>query len=292
MTRSLILTLILMAGAVNVFAQFSRPGLVEWQLGVLQSKIKPLYRKPTKEELKSVVPSDYLLERYAEFLREPHTGLTKLINDKGCSENTKVISASDDCLKHAMPGSGSAFSFREETYRLPQLADVVFTDNSFQASGVILHGIFVKLGDVPVDEVTLQTMGLNFLVNFRPEPDFARAGEIDRRLMQGIIADGFLYRRGLYAVDNSTYALRSIAYGGKHYRAASGITYNEFDFDKREDVIVIFRIVERDSDGDVTILWKKLQEKGSPKVNWASARSPEKGSNAGKLPPAAEGSNK
>ena len=254
----------------------------------MQSKVNPLYRKPTREELKSVEPSSDLRERYAEFLRQPNSGLTKLINDKNCSENTRVISASEDCLKYTMPGGGSSFSFRVGTYRLPRLADITFTENSFQASGVLLHGIFVKLGNVPVNEVTLQTNGLKFLIDFQPQPDYARARDLDKQLTDGIESDGYLYRRGLYAVDSTTYALRSIAYGGKNYRAASGVTYNEFDYDDRADVVVVFGIVERDSEGNITLLWKKLLEKESPKVNWASARPPERGANAGKSTPEAE----
>lgn len=292
MTRLLILTLAVLTGAIDISAQFSRPGRMELQLGILQSRIKPLYRRPTTEELKSVEPSPELLGKYAEFLRQPNTGLTKLISDKGCSENTKVVSAKDDCLKYTMPGSGSSFSFREGTYRLPRLADLTFTDNSFQASGAILHGIFVKLGDVPISEITLQTRGLKFLVDFQPEPDYARAKEIDQRLSTGIESDGFLYRRGLYAVDDATYALRSTAYGGKNYRAAYGVTYNEFDFDRRTDVIVVFRVVARDADGDVTILWKKLEEKKSPKVNWESSRPSEREAKAERSTPAVESERK
>lgn len=271
MTRLLILTIAFLAGAANVSAQFARPGRLDRQLSILQSTIRPLYRRPTKDELKSVEPSPELSSKYAGFLRQPKTGLIKLVNDRGCSENAKVVSANEDCLKYTMPGGGSSYSFREGTYRLPRLADLTFTENSFQASGILLHGIFVRLGDVPIEEVTLQTKGVKFLVDFQPQPDYALAKEIDQRLSKGVESDGFIYRRGLYAVDNATYVLRSIAYGGKNYRAANGVTYNEFDFDRRTDVVVVFRVVEKDADGDVTILWKKLEERKSPKVNWESA---------------------
>lgn len=234
---------------------------------ILQSRIKPLYRKPTKDELKAVEPDAAIVARYAEFLKQPNTGLTKLIMDKGCSDNSKIVSARGECLQYTMPGNGSSFSFRTESYRIPTLADVTFTDNSFQASAVLLHGIFVKLGDIPVDEVTLRTKGMRFLVEFKPEAKYSRAKRIDQELTLGIASDGFLYRRGLYAVDNTTYALRSVAYGGKYFRSNSGVTYNEFEFDNREDVVVVFRIVERDPDDNVIILWKKLQEKDSPKVD-------------------------
>jgi hypothetical protein len=47
-------------------------------------------------------------------------------------------------------------------------------------------------------------------------------------------------------------------------RSIDGITYNELDYDKRRDVIVAFRVVDRDGTGNLTLLWKKLRDTGSP----------------------------
>jgi hypothetical protein len=272
MKRLFFFILLVLAAAANLQAQFSRiDSLVERRLRFLKSNVEPLYRKPTGRELKAVEPRRELFDRYADFLRQPDTGLTKLIDDKGCAENTKIVVATDECLKYTMPGAGSSFSFRTQNYRLARLADLTFTNKSFQASGVLLHGIFVNLGNVPLEEITLQTRGLKYLVDFQPEPDYENGKKIDRLLTQGIRQDGFLYRRGLYIVENKTFALRSIAYGGKYFRAVREVTYNEFDYDKRRDVIVVFRIVEKDEAGNVTILWKLLREKASPAIQRKAA---------------------
>ena len=236
----------------------------------MKKNVEPLYRKPTDKEMKAVEPRRELFEKYAQFLRQPNTGLTKLIDDKGCAVNAKVVVATDNCLQYTMPGAGSSFSFRTQNYRLARLADLTFTDKSFQASGVLLHGIFVNLGDLPLDRVDLQTTGMKYLVEFQPEPDYNKGKQIDQQLTRGVRRDGFLYRRGLYMVENATFALRSIAYGGKYFRAVEKVTYNEFDYDKRKDVIVVFRIVEKDESGNVTILWKELQEKDSPAIKRAN----------------------
>jgi hypothetical protein len=233
--------LIIFVTALDVQAQFARTDrMMIRRMLVLRKAVEPLYRKPSAKELKAIAPSAELRNKYAEFLRQPNTGLTKLINDRGCSENTKVVVVSDECLQYTMPGSGSSFSFRTQNYRIPRLADITFTNNSFQATGAILHGIFVKLGDVPLESVTLETESMKYLVDFQPETDYEKARQIDLELSEGVEQNGFLYRRGFYAVENTTYALRSIAYGGKFYRAVQGVTYNEFDFDRRKDVIVIF----------------------------------------------------
>jgi hypothetical protein len=267
MNRFFFFILLILTGAANLQAQFPRIySRVERRLVYLQRNVEPLYRKPTEKELKAVAPNPALFAKYAEFLRQPNTGLTKLINDKGCAGNAKVVVATESCLQYTMPGAGSSFSFRTENYRLARLADLTFTDKSFQAAGVLLHGIFVNLGDVPLESVNPQTAGMKYLVEFQPEPDYNRGKAIDLQLIKGVRRDGFLYRRGLYTVENATFALRSIAYGGKYFRAAGQITYNEFDYDKRRDVIVVFRIVEKDEAGNVTILWKKLQEKNAPAI--------------------------
>lgn len=224
------------------------------------------YRKPNKEELETLKVSATDKEKYAAFLRQPETGLAKLVADLKCADNTKVVVVTPDCLKFTMPGAGSSYSFRMENYRIRRLADLIYTDDSFQVPGALIHGLMVKIGDIPLEQVTLQTDGLKYLIDFKPTTDFAEAQKIADEIVKGVRHDGFLYGRGLNAIDNITYALRCIAYDGRLNRAVQGITYNEFEFDKRNDVIVAFRIVSRDADGGVTILWKKLAEKDAPKL--------------------------
>ena len=192
--------------------------------------------------------------------------MIKLAADKDCFTDEYVVTANAECAAYTMPGAGNSYSFRAEDYRIPRLADLTYKKNSFTASGALLHGFFVELGEIPLEQVTLQTKGLKFLTEFKPEPDFQKAGVISRNLSGGITADGFVYRRTVAAKENATYVLRSVAYRGKYYRAVDGISYNEFELDKRKDIIVAFRVVRRDEDGAVTILWKILSKHESPKI--------------------------
>lgn len=228
--------------------------------------LEQLYRKPTSDELKKIAPDRRDSEKYKAFLDKSGTGLTKLVGDAGCADNSKVISAAEECLRFQFPGAGASFSFRLENYRLPRLADLTFSDKSFQATGHYLHGIFVNIGDVPLESVDLQTPGLKFLNEFEPSTEYEAAVELDKVLSVGVRHDGFFYRRALYAKENTTFVLRSIAYDGKSFRAIRGFTYNELDFDKRRDVIVAFRVVRFGDDGSVTILWKKISDEKSPKL--------------------------
>lgn len=240
-------------------------GAVGW--AGYQSK-SPLYRKTTKEELRSIAPDQQDFTRFADFLRQENTGLIKLVPDKGCYDNPNIVNVSSDCLAYTMPGGGSSFSFRVKDYRIQRLADINFYNNSFQATGILLHGIFTAIGDVPLEKVNLQTKGIDFLNNFTPVTDIEQAKLLDEKLVKGIESNGFLYRRAVAAKDNTTYLLRSIAFRGTLWRAVSGLTYNEFDLDKRNDIIIAFRVVRRYDDGAVLILWKRLAKKDSPKLKW------------------------
>jgi hypothetical protein len=122
----------------------------------------------------------------------------------------------------------------------------------------------VKLGDVPLESITLQSKGLKYLTDFVPSSDTENLAKFDRLLIDGIKIDGFIYGLGLYATDQTTYALRSIAYKGKVERFVNGITYNELDFDKRRDIIVAFRILEKEPNGNITIAWKILSNENAP----------------------------
>ncbi|MEO6588608.1 MAG: hypothetical protein ABIP06_04715 [Pyrinomonadaceae bacterium] len=236
--------------------------------------ISNIYRKPNKEESKLLAPDKEDVKKYAQFLRQANTGITKLITDKGCAEYTNILNVSDDCLKYSMPGAGSSFSFRTENYRIRRLSDLTYIGNSFQSLGILAHAILVNIGDTPIEQVSLQTNGVNFLTDFKISTEFEKAKEVDHQLIDGINNNGFFYSRNVDAAQTSTFVLRSIAYRGNYYRAVQGLVYDELDFDERRDVTVVFRIVRRDEES-VTILWKQLANQKVPVLK-RSNRDPQK----------------
>ena len=223
-----------------------------------------IYRKPTKEEMKLLAPAPDLLDKYALFLRQPDTGIIKLHADSSCAENTKVVPAKENCVPYSMPGAGTAYSFRVESHRIPRLADLILSKNVLKTYADMQQGIMVSLGDVPLEEVTLQTRGLKYLVDFEPPSDVESLSKFGTELNAGIKADGFVYGFGVYVKKQVTFALRSIAYKGKVMRSVKGINYNELDFDKRKDIIVAFRVIDQEAGGNITLLWKMLSQKDSP----------------------------
>ena len=228
--------------------------------------IDELYRKPTKKEMLTVAVDNDLREKFTDFLRLKNTGLIRLLNDTGCAENTNVVVASDNCLKNTMPGAGASFSFRINNYRIPRLADLGLTQNAFVTTGDWLHGILVNIGDVSLESVNFQTSGVGFINDFQPIVDVGNAREFDSKLSEGIKNDGFTYCRKTPARENQSYILRSIAYRGNILKSANGVRYNELDYDKRKDVLIAFRVVRKHQDGSLTLLWKRLAIKNSPKL--------------------------
>ena len=69
---------------------------------------------------------------------------------------------------------------------------------------------------------------------------------------------------------NKTYGIRVIAYESDYSYSfkinnRDGIVFPFRGFD-RKDVIIVFRIVEMEADGTLTIIWKELQSKTAPKM--------------------------
>jgi len=97
-------------------------------------------------------------------------------------------------------------------------------------------------------------------------PDSDEFLRFDGQIAKGVEADGFLYRKGQPVKESSTFAVRSIAYRGQYLRSVDGIQYDELEFDERRDVIVAFRVVDREPNGNVTIVWQRLRDVQAPKL--------------------------
>ena len=232
----------------------------------LQRVVAPLYRKPSDKELEAIAPSPQVRAKFGEFLKLPNTGIFRLLPDAGCAPNAKVVNAREDCLKYSMPGAGNSYSFRTENYRIRHLADITYENGELQITGVFMHGMLAKLGDVPLETVSLQSRGIKFVTDFRPSTDAAEVEVIDATFRKGIEVGGYRYAMNSPVEAATTYAFRGVAYRGKVVRSSNGVRYNELDFDKREDVVVAFRVVDIAEDNSITILWHQLAGRETPRI--------------------------
>ncbi len=229
--------------------------------------IRPLYRDLTDKEKPLLAPDQDLSEKYADFLNDKKTGLVKLMTDRGCDGGTETVAAVPQCEKFQMPGAGSSYSFRANRYSMKRLADVTFIDGNFDTAGLVKHGILVNIGDVELDKVNLKTKELETIVTFQPIKDYNQAEAFSGILTKGVKAGDLVFANSLKVEENKTYGLRSIAYRTPIYRQIQDTVYDEFDFDERDDVIIIFRVVRYNPGESVTILWKELERDDAPKMH-------------------------
>src|SRR5688572_29082000 len=113
------------------------------------------YRKPSKDDLEILKPSSTLAERYADFVRHGKRGIIKLSAYEKCSKNGEVVSADEECVKYKIPGGGTSYSFRYETYRIPRLSDLTLQNAVLKSHGLLQQGIMVDLGNVPIEPIEL-----------------------------------------------------------------------------------------------------------------------------------------
>jgi hypothetical protein len=226
----------------------------------------PFKVKRTKEQDKKLRPSEEDIAKYSGFLKQSRTGIFRLLNDVGCDSNVYVIHVDDNC-KSAIPGS-SFYSFREKEYTTAYLADIRFKDGLFITDGLLSQNILVRLGNVPLENLSTATEGMKFLTDFVPETLNTAATKQYIEIVKGIRADRHEYRKVLPASENMTYAMRIIAYRGSFYRSFRGWIFDLISGDDRFDLIVGFKVVRKETDGSVTILWKELERKKSPKLKY------------------------
>ncbi|PYS98882.1 MAG: hypothetical protein DMF65_09820 [Acidobacteria bacterium] len=176
-------------------------------------------------------------ERYASFLAQPRTGLTRLLPREKWDG------------KLSTRGGGAYYSFARLTHEYGYGSDIELQQGQFSVGFAGADfGFLVNLGDMPLENVSLDTEAVRPLAG-----SLTDASEKGARVQQRRAAEGFkegerTYAGRLAAVAGNTYALRSVNYDGS-------------------DVLVAFRVVRADDDGSVVLLWKMLKRFPKPTLD-------------------------
>jgi hypothetical protein len=128
------------------------------------------------------------------------------------------------------------------------------------------QGILVNLGPAEIGAVDQSHEALRYLVDFQPEQEGRAAQKQFLQIMRGVRVGGFDYKKALPATENSTYALRVVAYRGSIYRRMGGYKFDLLDGDKRIDVMLAFRVLSKDADGGITLLWREISRRSAPRL--------------------------
>jgi hypothetical protein len=187
-----------------------------------------------------LAPSVSDRQALASFLRTKNTGLIRLL-----SREAQAELRSGTKKQHSIPGGGVFYSFTELSHAYPYVSDISLARGDLSVGS---SGMLTRLGDVPLEEITVGDPRLLFISTYAPSRDPFVAQAERSRFRQGVTVEGALYSKGLPADEKVTYLLRSIVY-------------------RKADILVAFRVVKKESNGSVTLAWKLLKKYPVPKLS-------------------------
>lgn len=225
----------LLLSSLTVFAQTqSREDLLK-DLAAKRSELSKLEKAVTELEKALLFPSEKDRAAYANFLRQPDTGLIRLLPREYDGRNLEGMT---------LRGGGAYYSFKERTNEYVNSSDISLEQGELTTGFAgANYGLLADLGDVPLESVNLEAVAA--LAQYTPPADEPHARIEQRRMSEGATINGVSYKNRQQFRLNSTYVLRSV-----NYHAS--------------DTLVAFRVVRIDSDKSAIILWKLLKQYPTP----------------------------
>lgn len=230
------------AAATLFVISFSLPFVIHAQAAdraQVAREIESLREQIRSKEKLLLAPAREDEVAFAEFLRQPETGLVRLLPREQWD------------YKLSIRGGGAYYSFTRRVHEYGYGSDIELQQGNLSSGFAGLdYGLLVDLGDVLLEKISLETPGVRVVSEHVPPSAEAEIRAQQRRAGTGETIEGLTYKSHLLAKVNHTYALRSVQYHGEK---GAG-----------RDVIVAFRVVGRDADGSVTLLWKMLKQYPAP----------------------------
>ena len=207
--------------------------------------------KLSKESKKRLKLEENEFAAYRDFLKQKKTGIFKLLTFPVCTEN-QGEKEKKKCLTEfaAISQQASSYSFRAKEYNSMPFADLSLRSGYLLTAPYMAFSLMVDLGDVPLDDLAIDSEGIKYLAEYKIPEALSDANEQISAFNKSVEVGKHRYFRGMAVSENRTFAIRSSGYITK-----IPILRGE----KTEDVLTVFRIVQKDSDGSVTILWKELK---------------------------------
>ena len=211
-------------------------------------------------------------DEYKQFLKQPNTGLVKLLKEIDCwaifnaeRKQYTLEKGVKSCPSYFIPGRAVYYSFRHDDYVASKRSDLGLKNDWLFSIGTLNQSLMVDLGDVNLDELNSQSEGIKFLFDFVPETKLELADKQRETILNGIKDKNYLYSNALQFKKNSVIGLRVVAYGSnKKTNSNENTILDLLSGDNRKDIIVAFKVIDKADDGSVILLWKQLQIKASP----------------------------
>jgi hypothetical protein len=211
--------------------------------------------KISKEEKLLITPLKEDLEKFAAFLKEPKTGIFKILPAR-CGDERVVDAGKSDCLK---PESDQLayYSFRKKLYGAQEWLDLRYQDKYLWV-GIkrLTIGLIVDLGERGLESLSADSAEVKALAALSMPKESEQIGARKKEIEKGLEAGTLRFFHNAPAVPGRTYLLRSHAYRTRE----SALN------DKRIDIIVALQIVGIDENQGLTVIWKELSRGNSRQV--------------------------
>ena len=204
--------------------------------GKLEKEIEALRKQLREKEELFLSVSEEDRARFAEFLKQPDTGIIRLLPREKYQDKTMIR------------GGGAYYSFTRLTHEYGYGSDIELQQGRFSVGFAGADfGFICDIGSAPIEQVTLDHPAVHFPLTFAAPTTEPEARQHQRLSSTGFNAAGFYYDNDVVVFESRTYILRSINYGAS-------------------DVLIVFRAIREDSDGSMVLLWKRLKKFSTPRL--------------------------
>lgn len=199
-------------------------------------------------------------KKYQSFLNLSDTGIIRIFPNKNCGGTSKIVTVAELERCSDVPpenDGGSIWSFRCRKDHLgdcrrKQNVDLKFKDGMFFTGNGVVQGIMADLGDIDPAEIRSTDGAVKFIDAYNPKQSLPKIAAQDLILASGIKGYGnYVYTNSAAAKLNSTYILRAVLY---RYHEPGQLSVPL----RGVDVRVVFKVVAREPDGSIIIIWKEL----------------------------------
>ncbi len=201
-----------------------------------------------KLEEQFLAPSDEDRTAFADFLKQPDTGIIRLLPREVYDQFPNKPA------KLTIGGGGAYYSFARLTHEYGYGSDIELYGGylSVGFAGAD-YGLMTTTGEVPLEEISSEHPAATFLASYKVPTEDSEARLEGRSFGgRGRTIEGLLYQSRVPVQLNASYLLRSINYDDS-------------------DVLVAFRVVRKDTDGSVTLVWKLLNKYPKPVLRRSQA---------------------
>lgn len=204
----------------------------------LRREIETKRAELLKLETQLLAPAKEDEAAYATFLDQPNTGLIRLLPRE--RYDTEVYREVKKTI--TLRGGGAYYSFSRRSHEYGAGSDIAWQAEylSVGFAGAD-YGMMTAVEDVSLESLTPEHYAVQLLSKYVPPKSEPEARLEYRRFQEGTTISDWPFLSRLPARPGITYLLRSISYG-------------------QGDLLVGFRVIRKDTDNSLIILWKLIKK--------------------------------